>query len=52
LNNEDATIGCDAGPAVANGDWIVSSVDNDWKTYRDFTNATVSINWNIRGQVE
>ena len=52
LNSEEATIGCDVGPAVTDGDWIVSSVDNVWMTYRDFTNPTVSINWNIRGQVE
>jgi hypothetical protein len=52
LNNEDATIGCDVGPAVTNGDWIMSSTDNVWQTYRDFTNPTVSINWNIRGHID
>lgn len=51
LADEDQTIGCDVGPAVTNGDWIVSDVNNQWTTYRDFTNPTVSINWNIRGQV-
>ncbi len=51
LSAEDQTIGCDVGPAVTNGDWIVSDVNNLWATYRDFTNPTVSINWNIRGKL-
>ena len=51
LNAEEATVGCDVGPAVTNGDWISSDTDNLWTTYRDFTSPQVSINWNIRGIV-
>ncbi len=51
LNAEDQTIGCDVGPAVTNGDWISSSTDNIWTTYREFTSPEVSINWNIRGHI-
>lgn len=51
LSSEAATVGCDVGPAVTNGDWITSSVDDQWTTYRDFTSPEVSINWNIRGHV-
>lgn len=39
------SIGCDAGPAKSNGDWLYS-IDSEWKTYRDRT--TESVNWNIR----
>lgn len=44
------SIGCDAGPAVTNGDWLWSSTDSEWRTFRDRTGE--SINWNIRGIVE
>ncbi len=44
------SIGCDAGPAVTNGDWLFSSLDGQWRTFRDRTGE--SINWNIRGIVE
>ena len=41
-------IGCDAGPANPNGDWIfVSTNNNGWTSLRE-TNGE-SINWNIRG---
>lgn len=51
LSAEDATIGCDVGPAVTNGDWFLSDANNTWTTYRDFTSPQVSINWNIRGKL-
>jgi len=44
-------MGCDPGPANANGDWIFSDGNNDWETFRDRTNNEVNINWNIRGDV-
>ncbi len=43
-------IGCDAGPNVANGDWLFQDADNQWKTYVERT--TESVNWNIRAKVE
>lgn len=49
--NRTNTIGCDPGPANRNGDWILSSSDNEWKTFRERTNLQVNINWNIRGVV-
>jgi hypothetical protein len=41
-------IGCDAGPANRNGDYLFQDSDNVWTTFRDLT-TTESINWNIRG---
>ncbi len=49
-SDDQQSIGCDAGPAAADGDWLFSSIDNQWRTYRDRTGE--SINWNIRGIVE
>lgn len=43
-------IGCDPGPAHANGDWMFASSDNEWIRFVDRTET--SINWNIRGVVE
>lgn len=43
------SIGCDAGPANDGGDWLFSSTDGEWRTYRDRTGE--SVNWNIRGVV-
>jgi hypothetical protein len=45
-----STIGCDAGPAAGNGDWLYSSIDDDWIPFDQRTAA--SINWNIRGKVK
>ena len=45
-----SSIGCDAGPANPNGDWLFSSIDNQWITFSDRTGE--SVNWNIRGVVE
>lgn len=47
---DQQSIGCDAGPADTNGDWLFSSIDGQWRTYRERTNEDV--NWNIRGVVE
>ncbi len=43
------SIGCDAGPSRANGDWIFDAALGEWQTYRARTNE--SVNWNIRGVV-
>ena len=42
------SIGCDAGPANTNGDWILGDGEPNWVNYSDIS---VSVNWNIRGQV-
>lgn len=46
----DMSVGCDAGPAVSNGDWIKYDV-LDWQSLREYSNNNVDINWNIRGFV-
>jgi len=45
-----ATIGCDPGPAVQDGDWLFATSDGQWQTLRQRT--TISINWNIRGVLQ
>jgi hypothetical protein len=51
-DSEINTIGCDAGPADPDGDWLFSDLDNEWQSFRQRTNQNVSINWNIRANVE
>jgi hypothetical protein len=43
------SIGCDAGPAKDNGDWLFQSTDGLWQSFRNRTGE--SINWNIRGEL-
>jgi len=50
--DERNTIGCDVGPAEANGDWVLEGGEISWQTYRDFTDNLVDINWNIRAYTE
>ena len=45
------SIGCDAGPAIQNGDWL-SLENGGWQTLRNYSNDEVNINWNIRGYLE
>ena len=45
-----ATIGCDPGPAVSDGDWLYASTDGNWTPLSG--RVAISINWNIRGVVE
>ncbi|MDZ7343528.1 MAG: hypothetical protein ONA90_03335 [candidate division KSB1 bacterium] len=45
-----ATIGCDPGPAVKDGDWLYATADGTWKPLSQRT--TIRINWNIRGIVK
>ena len=42
------SVGCDAGPADPNGDWLLLSTEQNWSTYRLLANE--SINWNTRGR--
>ncbi len=51
-SSETNTIGCDAGPARVDGEWIQSTSNSGWETFQARTNGDVSINWNIRGVVE
>jgi hypothetical protein len=44
------SIGCDAGPRRANGDWLFSGSDLSWKTYQERTGE--GVNWNIRAKLE
>jgi len=43
-------IGCDPGPAVADGDWLYSTLDGMWRPFNQ--RFPISVNWNIRGIVE
>lgn len=42
-----ATIGCDPGPAVQDGDWLYDAADSTWRPLSQRT--SISINWNVRG---
>ncbi len=44
-----STIGCDDGPADADGNWLFASTDDSWITFEQRVGA--DINWNIRGVV-
>jgi len=43
-------IGCDAGPAVGEGDWLFSSTDGTWRTFQQ--RYSESVNWNVRAVAE
>lgn len=45
------SVGCDEGPANANGDLLFEYGTSDWTTLRQFTNNQSNINWNIRGNI-
>ena len=47
-NTPKKMIGCDAGPTIFNGDLLYTEFDEDWISFFNRTNQTVSINWNIR----
>lgn len=42
------SVGCDAGPNKAGGDFILYATDNEWTTFRQATGGSESVNWNIR----
>ncbi len=43
------TLGCDAGPAFDDGDWLYSDNDNQWLPLSQRT--PIDINWNVRAVV-
>ena len=49
LNGVQQSIGCDSGPNQTGGDWLYSTEDNSWRSFRDRTGE--GINWNIRGAI-
>ena len=49
-NQPSQSIGCDAGPNVANGDWLFKASDNLWSPFGTRIPGE-SVNWNIRGKV-
>jgi len=51
-SEDGRVLGCDGGPANANGDWLYDTADGQWSPLSDRTNQDININWNIRGQVE
>jgi len=46
------SVGCDAGPAAGNGDFIYDASNESWSNFRSFTNGESSINWNIRALLD
>ena len=42
------TVGCDAGPANPNGDWLYDEENKEWETFTVRTDENESVNWNIR----
>ena len=42
------SVGCDAGPAVGNGDFIYEDASQTWSSFRSYTSGGADINWNIR----
>ena len=49
LDQQQQSIGCDAGPNKPNGDWLYRADDRQWISYEQRTGERV--NWNIRGVV-
>lgn len=47
LDQEQRSVGCDAGPREDGGDLLLREFDNDFITFADATGE--SVNWNIRG---
>lgn len=43
------SVGCDAGPNQADGDWLFRADDPEWKSFSASTPE--SVNWNIRGKI-
>ncbi|WNJ17930.1 hypothetical protein [Pontibacter sp. G13] len=44
-------LGCDPGPAVADGDYLFDSSDSQWIKLSSRTANEININWNIRGVI-
>lgn len=50
-NDQIQTVGCDAGPANANGDWLYDEETMTWETFINRTGQNESVNWNIKAIV-
>ncbi len=50
--SENQVLGCDGGPADANGDFLFDSNDGLWQNLVLRTSFQIDINWNLRGVVE
>jgi len=50
VSTEQKYLGCDPGPANANGDWMWLMADQNWERYE--SRSGTSINWNIRGVID
>ncbi len=50
VSSQEKYLGCDPGPANANGDWIFEMAEQNWERFIDRTGT--NINWNIRGVIE
>ena len=42
------SIGCDAGPSIGFADYFNNNLSGELTTYREYTNNSTSVNWNIR----
>lgn len=47
--NTQRTLGCDRGPAVSNGDWLL--LDGIWEPLSSVV-PSININWNIRAVID
>ncbi len=47
-NSQIQTVGCDAGPANPNGDWLYDEATMNWETFNSRTGENESVNWNIK----
>jgi len=45
-NSNIQTVGCDAGPANPNGDWLYDEENMEWETF--FNRTSESVRWNIK----
>jgi len=51
-SQQSQVMGCDVGPANANGDWLFENADNNWEKLVSRSANEANINWNIRGVVD
>ncbi len=50
--SEAQTLGCDAGPADENGDFLFDGSDNQWQKLSLRSGGGININWNMRAVIE
>jgi len=51
-DQQQQSVGCDAGPADSNGDWLYDEETMTWETFSNRTSGAESVNWNIKAIVE